>query len=332
MADPLAGAEKFNVLAVVQAGRLEYEAALFAVSFRAANPDFKGRLIFAEPQLGPNWPTDPRISDTVRAFLIAQGAEVLPFESHLFGASYPNGNKIEALRILPAGEPFVFFDTDTLHLAPLSGVPFDFDRPSASMRREATWPVIELYGPGYDAVWRSLYDKFGLDFESSLHPDFPDEYWERYLYFNAGWFFGRDPAAFAASFAQIAVAIRDEPPAALECQPMFPWLDQIALPLAIHKHGGGRPVFDGLLDGSVTCHYRVLTLLFARENDVVIEVLRGLTMPHKVRKVLKEYEPFRRILYQGKGDKARALFDRADLPKAEKTIRYQLKESNLWLR
>ena len=332
MPDPAASSKPYNVLAVVQAGRLEYEAVLFAASFRAANPDFQGRLIFAEPQPGPKWPEDPRISDTVRAALHDAGAEVLPFTNTHFGADYPQGNKIEALRVLPADAPFVFFDTDTLHLSALAQVPFDFSAPSASMKREATWPVIELYGPGYHETWGALYDQFGLDFASSLNPDFPDEYWERYLYFNAGWFFGADPVAFADAFVSIATQIRDTPPKALECQPLYPWLDQIALPLVIHKLGGGRPTFDGLLDGYVTCHYRVLSLLFARESDAVVETLRRVAEPNKIKKVLKEYEPFKRMIYQAKGEKARALFDRDDLPAKEQKIRNRLKNHKLWLR
>ena len=47
---------------------------------------------------------------------------------------------------------------------------------------------------------------------------------------------------------------------------------------------------------------------------------------------LKEYEPFRRMLFQGKGDAARALFDRADLPVREQSIRSTLKREGLWLR
>ena len=35
------------------------------------------------------------------------------------------------------------------------------------MKREGTWPEEELYWPGYTAVWKSLYDKFGLEFEST---------------------------------------------------------------------------------------------------------------------------------------------------------------------
>jgi hypothetical protein len=51
-----------------------------------------------------------------------------------------------------------------------------------------------------------------------------------------------------------------------------------------------------------------------------------------VKKALKDYEPFKKFLYQNKGAKARALFDRADLPRPEAKIRQRLKNRNLWLR
>ncbi len=106
----------------------------------------------------------------------------------------------------------MFLDTNTLVLDDLSKVPFDFVRPSISMRREGTWPEIELYGPGYTAIWKSLYDRFDLNFESSLDLDQPDEHWERYLYFNAGWFDGRFPHELGELFTCFAVEIRDNPP------------------------------------------------------------------------------------------------------------------------
>ncbi|MBF9031665.1 hypothetical protein HKCCE3408_14790 [Rhodobacterales bacterium HKCCE3408] len=324
---------RFNVLVIGQAGRLQCEAALFCASLRVFSPKFDGRLFVAEPQPGPLWPKDPRISDDgVRAVLDRLGAEILPFENHAFGASYPYGNKIEALAALP-DEPFVFFDSDTLITGELSGVPFDFDRPSASLRREGTWPRIELYGPGYAAIWGALYDRFGLDFESSLDLSHPDEYWKRYLYFNAGWFYYRDPAAFHERFRDYAVSIRDDPPEALVCQELDPWLDQVALPLVIHSFGGGRDALKpGFLDGSVSCHYRHLPLLYARESDAVVAALEEVARPNWLKKVLKAHEPMRRMIYQGKGAKARALFDRADLPRREQAIRNTLKREKLWLR
>jgi len=201
------------------------------------------------------------------------------------------------------------------------------------MRREGTWPTIELYGPGYTETWKALYDTFGLDFASSLDLTQPDEYWERYLYFNAGWFFGADPRAFGELFLEYATRIRDDPPAALVCQTLFPWLDQIALPLVVHALGGGRNTIPaGLLDGAVSCHYRVFPLLYARESDRVVDVLETVTAPNKIKKVIKQYEPIRRMIYQGRGRKVRALFDRQNLPRREQAIRNQIKRKNLWMR
>ncbi|NKX43817.1 hypothetical protein [Roseicyclus persicicus] len=325
----------FHVMIVAQAGRLTYEALLFAAAFRHTNPAFPGRLIVAEPQPGARWPGDPRIADAdARALLTdAFGAEILPFESRHFGASYPYGNKIEALAALPEGEPFVFFDTDTVITGDLTEVPFDFDRPSASLRVEATWPEIQLYGPGYTQTWKSLYDRFGLDFEASLDTAWPEEYWRRYLYFNAGFFYYRDPAEFGRRFAEYAVSIRDDPPPELVCQSLDPWLDQVALPLVIHALGGGRDALPaGWLDGSHSCHYRVLPLAYAREPQRVIDLMEEVTAPNRIKRVLKAYEPMKRMIYQGKGQKARALFDREALPRKEQVIRNTLKREKLWLR
>ena len=323
----------FNIMIVGQSGRLQYEALLFAASLRANSPDFKGRLIVAEPQMGPLWKADPTMDVSVKEALIELGAEIVPFESKHFGQAYPYGNKIEGLSTLPAGEPFVFFDTDTLITGDISKVVFDFDRPSASMRREGTWPEEELYWPGYTGVWKSLYDKFGLEFESTLDLNEPDEYWKRYLYFNAGWFFYRDPTEFGKRFTEWAVELRDNRPDELAVQSLDPWLDQAILPLVIHSFGGGRPgpELDGL-DGDITCHYRMFPLLYARESDRVIEVLEQVATPNKVKKILKLYEPIKRLVYQGRGAKIRDLFDQNDLPRKERQIRNRIKANGFWMR
>ncbi len=330
----MAGKKKqqvFNVFCVAQSGRLEYEAILFTRSFRAMNPEFKGRLIVAEPS-GARWTAPTRISDPVRALLEDAGAEIVPFENRHFGQSYPYGNKIEAMTALPA-EPFVFFDTDTVFTGPLSDVTFDFKRPSASMRREGTWPEPPLYGPGYTAIWKSLYDRFGLDFDSSLDKSQFDEYWQRYLYFNAGWFYGADAQAFGKRFMHYAHSIRWDTPDELASQSLDPWLDQVALPLVIHSFGGGRPGpgLDGL-DGAVSCHYRALPLLYARESDAAVAMVEQVAAPNVVKKVLKGYDPAKRLIYQGKGAKLRAMFDRNDLPRREHVLRNAIKRAGLWLR
>lgn len=333
MARQTPSSQIFNVAIVGQRGRLAYEALIFAASLRHSAPGFMGKLLVAEPQPGPLWPRDPRIGDdAIYGALEDLGARIVPFESRHFGDAYPYGNKIEMLRALPANDPFVFFDTDTLITGDLASVPFDFDRPSASLRREGTWPTPQLYGPGYAGLWKSLYDKFGLDFETSLDRSQPDEYWRRHLYFNAGYFYYRCPHEFGRRFEDYALAIRDDPPVALCAQSFDPWLDQIALPLVIHSLGGGRDTLPpGLLDGAVSCHYRLLPLLYAREDDRVVQVLEKVTAPNRLKKVLKTSEPVKRLIYQGRGHKVRALFDRENLPR-EQAIRNRIKSNGFWMR
>ena len=322
----------FNLLAVGQSGRLEHEAILLAASLRASDPGFSGTLFIAEPQPGGAWPGDPRMSPQARALLGDLGAEILPFEARVFGAAYPHGNKIEALAALPDA-PFLFLDTDTLITGPISTIPFDFARPSASMRRENTWPAVELYGPTPAQTWKSLYDRFGLDFDASLDLTRPDGYWQRYLYFNAGWFFHESPVAFGKRFLDWARDIRDRPPPELVCQELAPWLDQITLPLVIHSFGGGRPGPElSALDGSATCHYRALPLLYAQESDHAVTVLEEVARDKAVRSHLRDWPAMKAMVYQNQGRKARALFDQDRLPHREQMIRNALRRAGLWLR
>jgi hypothetical protein len=322
----------FTVMAIGQSGRLQYEAVLLVASLRRSDPGFAGPVVICEPQPGPLWKADPRMDDDARGLLTDLGATIIPFESRLFGQTYPYGNKIEALASLPDA-PFLFLDTDTLVTGPLSSLRPDFKRPSASMRREGTWPTIELYGPGYGAIWKSLYDRFGLDFATSLDLSQPDEFWRRYLYFNAGWFLYESPQRFGARFTTYAQSIRDDRPDELVLQELDPWLDQIALPLVIHSLGGSRPdaALAGL-DGDLTCHYRTLPLLYARESDRAVEVLEAVAKEQTNRKVLRNHPPVKAMVYQNQGRRARALFDRSSLPHREQVIRNTLKREGLWLR
>lgn len=324
----------FNILIVAQSGRLEHQALIFAASLRAASPGWQGRLIVAEPRPEGAWAGhQTTLSPEHRRLLGEMGAEIAPFTARHFGAAYPHGNKIEALALLPPGKPFLFLDTDTLITAELADLPFDFTRPAASMRREGTWPQPPLYGPGYAGIWRSMYGRFGLDYEPTLDLTQPDEHWERYLYFNAGWFFGADPAEFHRRFLNWALAIRDDPQDELANQVLDPWLDQAVLPLVIHSFGGGRPGPElAGLDGDATCHYRNLPLLYARESDRAVEVLEQVTAPNPIKRVLRDWLPARKLIYQGKGrDKVRPLFAGAPLPAQERPIRQMLKKTDWWL-
>ncbi|SES67262.1 hypothetical protein [Paracoccus homiensis] len=324
--------QPINLLIVAQSGRLEYEALILAASLRAESHDVAPCLFIAEPRPEGAWQGhDTALSDAGREVLDWLGATIIPFTAQHFGASYPHGNKIEALQVLPADQPFLFLDSDTLITGPLQGL--DLARPSASMRREGTWPVPPLYGPGYDAIWRNLYDRFGVDFEGSMDLSQPDEHWERYLYFNAGWFCGPDPVEFGRRFLEWSRTLRDEPGEMLACQNLDPWLDQAILPLVVHSLGGGRPdKAQARLDDDLTCHYRKLPLLYACKDDRVLDRLEHAVAPNRIKKHLREWEPAKKLIYQGKGrDKIRPLFDRDRLPSKEQPIRNLLRKEGWWL-
>ena len=134
-------------------------------------------------------------------------------------------------------------------------------------------------------------------------------------------------------FAAKERLIRDDPPPELICQSLDPWLDQVALPLVIHALGGGRDTLpEGLIDGTVSCHYRLFPLLYARESDEVVALLEEIAAPNPVKKVLKSYDPIKFMVYHGRGHKARALFDRTALPRREAAIRNTLRRHGFWLR
>ncbi len=82
----------------------------------------------------------------------------------------------------------------------------------------------------------------------------------------------------------------------------------------------------------MSCHYRALPLLYARESDRAVAVLEAAVAPNPVKKVMKAHEPAKRLIYQGKGRQVRALFDRDRLPLREQPIRARIKAEGLWWR
>lgn len=325
---------EFDILIVAQGGGIDREAAMLAASLRLNAPGFRGRLIVAEPQPGGAWDgTDPRISPRARAALVALGAEIRPLHARSFGRSYPHGNKIEALALLDPSRPFLFLDSDTLVTGDLDAVAFDFARPSASMRREGTWPEPPPYHYGYDSIWRSLYDRFGLDMDGALDLSQPEDHWERFLYFNAGWFFGADAAEFHRRFHDWAVAVRDDPGEALACQSLDPWLDQVVLPLVIHSLGGGRPGPElAGLDGDITWHWRNLPLLYALAPEPALATFEAIAALPEIAPLLAGWEPAERLLAGSEGRGLIRPFGAAHPPQApERALRKRLKRAGLWL-
>lgn len=325
-----------NVLIVAQAGPLAAQAALLVASIRQNAPGWTGRLIVAEPQPEGAWAGhDTSIPDPARAALLGLGAEIAPFTARLFGAAYPQGNKIEALALLPPGAPFLFLDSDSIVTGPLDTLADALARPTASMRREGTWPVPPPYGPGYAAIWGSLYARFGVEMAPTLDLTQPEEHWERHLYFNASWFGGPDPAPFAERCRAWAQAVWADPGEALASQALTPWLDQIVLPLVVASLGGGRPegAAVGLDDARLGWHYRRLGLLYAAAPDRAVAAVERAAAHPALAAVIADWPAAAALVSAGRGrDVIRPAFDRTRLPVREQALRKRLRALDAWSR
>lgn len=318
-----------NILIVAQDGRLQYEALLFAASLRHFPENRDLRLVVAEPQPGPSWPGDPRISrPAIRRELRALGADIRPLHNSIFGAHYPQGNKLEALALLPANEPFAFFDTDTLITGPIADVVAG--PPSASQLVEPTWPREPLYGPSLSEIWGALYDRFGLGMATTLDTRFGADDWRRYLYFNAGWFTGECPQAMGARLLQFAQEIERDPPPELATQMLYPWLDQIVLPLAVAALGGGRR--DTGLDGAKTLHYRALPEIYAYGPDHAVAVLEQVTRAPHLWDIFNQYVSFRRMIFKENGPALRQIMAKAPVPFTYWARKKQIMDAGHWVR
>jgi hypothetical protein len=318
-----------NILIVAQDGRLQYEALLFAASLRHFPENRDLRLVVAEPQPGLLWPDDPRISrPAIRRELRALGADIVPLHSKAFGARYPQGNKLEALALLPKGEPFAFFDTDTLVTGPIADVVAG--PPTASMQVEPTWPREPLYGPSMADIWGALFDRFGLDMAPTLDRRFGADDWRRYLYFNAGWFTGTCPHRMGARLLDYATQIECDPPPELATQALLPWLDQIVLPLAIAAEGGGRRETD--LDGTKTLHYRALPEIYAYGSDHAVEVLEETSRARHLWDIFNQYVSFRRMIFKGNGPTLRQIMANQPAPLTYSARKAQIVNAGHWVR
>lgn len=306
------------------------EALILLASVRARDPDRP--VVFATPEPGPNWPEAQALDRETETALTEMGADVRRFAPRHFGAQYPYGLKIEGLQVLDPHAPFVFVDTDTLILSPMDQVPFDFSRPSASLRRGPTWPKPQDNGPDIHDIWQSLYDRFGLDFPASQDQRYPRADWRRYLYFNAGFWYYHDASAFFERFLGFALSVRSDPPPELAGQSLDPWLDQVVLPLVVHDLNGARDALPpGLIDGTVTCHWRTLPLFYAQASEGAITFLESICAPNRIKKLLKRHPAAHRMIYRGEGRKLRELYADRDF-ETERDLRKALKSDGFWIR
>ena len=212
-----------NIVFVVQRGELELKALLLAWSLRRSHGQAL-HLYAACPQYA-DW---GEIDGRTRAALVRLNVQLLTF-TPAFAPSYPIGNKLGLLGMLPPGEPALFLDSDMLSLgawdpAALLGE----DAVAAKAADMGTW--------GDEARWRKVYALAKLELPvRRVRLTVSDKL--SLPYFNAGVVATREPSRFGKAWLEAAEVLHG---CDLELGERFPWLDQIALPLAMMQQPSWR--------------------------------------------------------------------------------------------
>lgn len=264
---------KFNICIVSQVGRLELDALLFILSYRMFNLDSQTPVYICTPEFTDNWDANPDIRGGEIAELLQHyGAKIVPFRNVKFGAKYPISNKIYALSALPRDEAFLFLDTDHVVTGSFEAASLNFHRPSGAYE-VPRFPRETKFGWSRADVWDALYAKFNISTDqwkrAPRRPDDPNVY----PYFNAGSFYYARAGLFYELLRYVAEAIYDDPPDELSGQALFPWLDQISIPLVMcllgadnHQYRDDHPL------SKVAFHYFSKARLCMPRHARVLEV------------------------------------------------------------
>jgi len=216
---------EYSFVFVCQQGPLEVKSMLLAASLkRQLRCDHE--LVAAIPVPQERW---GRPAAGTLAFLESLGTRVVPITNR-FDSDYPIGNKVSCLDIATDADVRIFMDSDILALqsfpglfgpgarkmqAPFGAVPADLDTFGAS---EAIWALIyggQNLAPPVERMHATVSGQTMLP------------------YFNAGFIAVQSRIDFAATWLRICREIDIDP----RITNKRPWLDQIALPVAVKYLG-----------------------------------------------------------------------------------------------
>jgi hypothetical protein len=216
---------EYSFVFVCQQGPLEVKSMLLAASLKR-QLRCHHELVAAIPVPQERW---GRPAAGTLAFLERLGARLVPITNG-FDSDYPIGNKVSCLGITTDADVRVFLDSDILALQPFSGlfVP-------GAQKMEAPFGAVpadmDTFGAN-DAIWALIYG--GQNLAPPLERMRATISGQTMLpYFNAGFIAVHSRINLAATWLRICREIDADPNIANK----WPWLDQIALPVAVKYLG-----------------------------------------------------------------------------------------------
>ena len=219
----------YSFVFVCQAGDLEIKAMLLAASLnRFVSCPYEMVVALPQPESRCGVPAAP----TLR-MLQDLGAKLAPVWNQV-DPEYPIANKISAMAIATHGRRRIFLDTDIMCMLPFTGdtrLEAPFGAVPADRR---TWGA----GPG---DWDRVYGLFGLT-TPPVRVRTARTREETPPYYNAGFIMAESSVADSLAHTWLECAqVIDRTP---HVPNKRPWLDQIALPVAVTRLGLGHRFLD----------------------------------------------------------------------------------------
>ncbi len=208
---------------ICQSGDLEIKASLLAASIRRfCGP--KSHIHVIEPSPPEVY---GQVTTTVKEFLEKLGATWYSFTNPI-SDDYKIGNKLNAFKIKAKGDRIIFLDSDTVFYKKFKNFEKYFGKDFAAKGADGQ-TFDSIVRPGWN--WNNVYDLFSIPYPSMKWPGQITDEWGP-PYFNAGVLVANPELDLSTQWIEICKNIRD-------CDIItnkYPWLDQVALPIAILKN------------------------------------------------------------------------------------------------
>jgi hypothetical protein len=263
---------RYAFVFVCQAGELETKALLLAASLkrvlRCAH-----ELIAAVPAPAETW---GELAPDTRAQLHEFGVRIVPIENPV-DPDYKIGNKLACIDVPTSADKIVFLDSDILCLR-------DFGDPACLHVPFAAKPADLRTFAADGRAWVALYAAVNVELPRLRLPTTVSGEFGL-AYFNSGVIFVDNGRKFGQAWIDCAHAIRGTP----TMREQRHWLDQVSLPLAVHRLGMAYSALDERYNFPAHlkalgdelpffCHYHWPRIV--RREAVLLDRVRDLARAH----------------------------------------------------
>ncbi|MEM9716974.1 MAG: hypothetical protein AAF826_10710 [Pseudomonadota bacterium] len=195
------------------------------------------------------------------------------------------------------------------------------------------WPKEFLYGPKRAEIWRQVFDAASEDIKRATDPSHHENSWRHWPELDGMIVAGPSATTFGACFAEHAQHILDQPPNSLETQQPRKNLHRIVLPLVlVELEAEIQKATDLSRHALHVQEFRRLAYFYSSAPEDALAHFEAAVSDNKFKKILKLHEPYKRLIYQGKGRDLRDRFYEEGGQPPRRLMRRLRRHTNWWVR